>query len=548
MNTALIRHPKHILFGIICLATLLRVGLLGKIPVGLYIDEVAIGVDAVSVSQTGRDMHGNSALQAIYPSYGDYKLPVYILLSAVSVKMFGTNEFAVRFPSAVAGVGTVVAVYILAKDFFQRSKQKERIALCAAAFIAIMPWSILFSRSGFEGHVGQFFLLLSAVAAFRSHKSIWWCIITALFGAMAVYTYYSVRFVFPVVLVGVMSIQMTSLQWKALVGKFLLSIMLWMVLLIPMVRSPLYEASQRFRLSARSVLQDYDKQVGRANELRSEDQFSLASRVFHHRYLYLVKDLARNYAANMSLPFLFLTGDPNLRHGTGKVGLMLFPTLPIFLIGMYVIARRYKKEGFVLLMWYMVSLLPASVPYEIPHALRSLNALGVFGLVLGIGADACIHWCLSKKRMGYVLLVAGFCIIIVSLGMFMADYLLSYPSRSAMVWFDGNKQAASFLASKRGEGVSLAASGDEKMFLWYAFYAGISGKELQTIQSISYRKPYIGSVKFGTNALNDALRANENGYALGTSMELYDDVSESIYGASGIPVYGVKRISPKGAK
>src|SRR3972149_8796774 len=85
------------------LAVLLRFYQLGAVPVSLYWDETAMLVDARSVAATGRDMYGNSWLQAIYPSYGDYKLPVYIWLASLSVKVFGASEWALRLPSATAG-------------------------------------------------------------------------------------------------------------------------------------------------------------------------------------------------------------------------------------------------------------------------------------------------------------------------------------------------------------------------------------------------------------------------------------------------------------
>ena len=95
---------------IVGLAAFLRLYALGSIPNGLYIDEVAIGVDALSLAKTGHDMHGGHWFTTVFPSYGDYKLPVYIWLAAISVRLFGATDFAVRLPSAIAGIGTVMLV------------------------------------------------------------------------------------------------------------------------------------------------------------------------------------------------------------------------------------------------------------------------------------------------------------------------------------------------------------------------------------------------------------------------------------------------------
>ncbi len=45
-------------------------------PPSLYWDEVAIGLDAKAIANTGYDQHGNSFLAPLLSSYGDYTAPV----------------------------------------------------------------------------------------------------------------------------------------------------------------------------------------------------------------------------------------------------------------------------------------------------------------------------------------------------------------------------------------------------------------------------------------------------------------------------------------
>src|SRR5258708_8726060 len=102
---------------ILFFAAVLRFYQLGKVPVSLYWDEAAILVDVKSVIQTGRDMFGMPWYHVIFPSYGDFKLPVYIWLASVSAKVFGLGEWSLRLPSVLAGLGTVVVGGYLAKEF-----------------------------------------------------------------------------------------------------------------------------------------------------------------------------------------------------------------------------------------------------------------------------------------------------------------------------------------------------------------------------------------------------------------------------------------------
>src|SRR3990167_5905412 len=173
------------------LAIAVRIYGLGSNPISLYWDETAILVDARSVAATGRDMHGNIWLQAIFPSYGDYKLPVYIWLASVSVKLFGASELAVRLPSALAGILTMVFGGLIAWELLPQLKRLARkwLFVVVAAVIAMAPWSILFSRIGFEGHVGQLLLAMSIWCTLKAKKHWGWSMVAALLGGLATYTY-----------------------------------------------------------------------------------------------------------------------------------------------------------------------------------------------------------------------------------------------------------------------------------------------------------------------------------------------------------------------
>jgi 4-amino-4-deoxy-L-arabinose transferase-like glycosyltransferase len=168
--------------------------------------------------------------QTIFPSYGDYKLPVYIWLATVSLKLFGVSAWAYDCP-AILGVASILLSGGLVKEFlkkYQPTWQVEALSLFTGLVVAISPWSIQFSRTAFEGHSGQFFLGLSVYFWLLGRRRPLWLGLSGLIGAVAVYCYYSVRFVWPLVLIALVLAEVylarteKKLTWLELIKQGLL--------------------------------------------------------------------------------------------------------------------------------------------------------------------------------------------------------------------------------------------------------------------------------------------------------------------------------------
>src|SRR3989344_8303389 len=147
---------NKILLLIIFLSFVLRFYKLGEVPASINWDEASNGYNAYSILETGRDEYGNF-LPLYNRSFDDYKPPMYMYLNVLTVKIFGLNDFALRLPSAVLGTLIVPLMYFLVRRLLRR----ETIALFSAGLVATSPWTLHFSRVGFESNVGLFFGLLA---------------------------------------------------------------------------------------------------------------------------------------------------------------------------------------------------------------------------------------------------------------------------------------------------------------------------------------------------------------------------------------------------
>lgn len=544
---------------IVGVALFWRLWQLGSIPISLYWDEAAMLVDVKSVVQSGQDMHGRPWYQVLYPSYGDYKQPVYIWLATGVAKIWGVSEWSLRLPSALAGVVTVVVAGLIAREIaFQSERDRkkkpsahtqwwaEALQLSTMGVIALAPWSILFSRTAFEGHVGQAFLALSVWFLLKATRQWWWVLLAAGCGVLATYSYFSVRFVWPVVMLGWLSWvwwQQNRTQLKTssfftfLVPRILVAIVVFAIGLIPMVRSPLYKDSNAFRLGTDSVLKN-EEQVLTSNVYRELAGNTPLDRVIFHRWWLTLKELLINYSDHVSFSFLFITGDENLRHGTTEHGLFLFSFAVMFGIGFIHLGSRRRSLLLVLVLWWLIALLPASVPENTPHALRSLNALVPLALIMGWGLAVFIQgvWQAWEKTVQKatlpplvrawsltVLLVVYAVWVTSDVITFGFHYFKVYAIESASEWQEGYKELAETIERVRAEDHTsvIILPFDDRFYLWSMAYGPYTAVDFHSWSSDHWQFKGFGGIDFsGHGDWQSTLRSEGKVVIAGRSEEV----------------------------
>ncbi len=81
----------------------------------------------------------------------------------LSIKLFGTEPWALRIVSGIFGTLTVLGLYLLTKQLFN----KESVALLSSFFLATSFWHINFSRIGFRAIMAPAFLVWSLFLLFK---------------------------------------------------------------------------------------------------------------------------------------------------------------------------------------------------------------------------------------------------------------------------------------------------------------------------------------------------------------------------------------------
>ena len=417
-----------ILSSIILLAAFLRFYKLTSNPPGLYWDEAVFGWDAYSILKTGRDHHG-ATLPLFFESFGDWKLPVYHYLLVPSIAIFGLNEFAVRFPSALSGVLTVAFFYLLVLKL----SGNERLSQLSAFFLAISPWHIQFSRGGFESTVGLFFVVSGvyfSLSAMDDQKTVKVLAAAGLF-ILSMYSYHAYRIFTPFLVLGLVIFYFEKIK-KNLKG-LILAILISAVLALPLIN---FTFSPEGR--ARAISQSAFSSKNYENERIKFDQNSKKPLRFLSKYwqkpLYFSYQAFDNYIAHFSPVFLFFKGDQIGRHSQGDMGQIYPFELILIIVAFFFLFQANPNLRKIMIIWLILSPIPASIVTPTPHAYRTLQMAIPLAFLSATGASFLINSQLLKVK----LIIGG--IIVYSILSYWHLLNTHYPQKNAADWQDGYKQ------------------------------------------------------------------------------------------------------------
>jgi 4-amino-4-deoxy-L-arabinose transferase-like glycosyltransferase len=172
-TTAFYKKPVYlVLSAIVLLGFVLRFFDLGR--ESLWLDE------AVTYYNTNSTNIGDVWTAA----YNDRSPPLHFI-ALWGVRLLGSNEFWLRFPSACAGIITIIVIFFLAKEILN-----EKVGLISALLLAVSPFHIFYSQEARFYAFAVLFVAFSYYAFFRACKGREWYD-WALFGVACAAAFYS---------------------------------------------------------------------------------------------------------------------------------------------------------------------------------------------------------------------------------------------------------------------------------------------------------------------------------------------------------------------
>jgi len=355
------------LIAITLLAFLFRVYQVQKTPTLLW-DEAALGYNAYSILQTGKDEYGTN-LPLIFKSFGDYKPGVYIYLATPFVALFGLNNLSVRLPSIILGSLMPFLLYLLIKTINPKSK---KLALLAALLISFNPFNIHFSRGSWETNILTFQLILGSYLLIKylkedKSKNLFF---SALVFGISLFTYQAAKMITPLVILSSLIAFKDSLQLRK-IKTYLLNFTLPLFLFSLPVLYGLLFSSDSNRLKVVSLL-SYPRS-DQEKELILSESNPIDYQIFHSHPVFFSRNFLSRYFNFFTPKFLAFQGDwQNLRHSAPYIGVLLYPSLIFFVLGLFT-TSKYKKQKLFFILWLLSAPIPAALTRDSITAVRAMS-------------------------------------------------------------------------------------------------------------------------------------------------------------------------------
>jgi 4-amino-4-deoxy-L-arabinose transferase-like glycosyltransferase len=426
------RKSLIILIVIIVLGAILRFVSLSGNPPSLNWDEVSHGYNAYSILKTGMDQWGEKFPIFNFRAYGDYPTTLNLYLTVPFLAIFGLTEFALRFPHALIGTLTIISVYFLAFGI----TKKQNLGLLAAFLVSIGPWYVFTSRFVLQSNLSVF-LLITAAALFVNRERCKCLLPLSIFSLfLTLFSYHTTRIFSPLLLLGSIFIFKAEIKNKLTYVFTVIFIILSAYILI-----------NPNAVARGNVLFIVDQgAVNKIIESRNTSKLpNIFKRLLYNRPVYFAEAFAKNYISYFSPKFLFLNGGTQYQFSVPNFGLIYPISLQFFYIGMILLfIKSFKDKNYrFLLLWLVLSPIPASITNESLTVLRATTMLPVPEILIALG----LYFVLEKLPKNYRLigLIIYIIVLIFSVERYLYNYFTSYRNNYSWSWQYGYKEVVSYV-------------------------------------------------------------------------------------------------------
>jgi 4-amino-4-deoxy-L-arabinose transferase-like glycosyltransferase len=362
------RWEWPIVIGLLLIAFFFRVWQLNDVPPGLHHDEVIIG-------QVAKDILRGHFGVYFTPGYGHEPLYHYVVAGMFGV--LGANAFVLRLTSAFIAMLGLAVSYVFVRRIFSPA-----VAIGALAWLSISLWPVFFARVGLRGIALPLLTTLTAYFLWRAlfgrkaaESSSF--ILPGLLLGFTLYTYQASR-VFPFIFG--LFLLFTFFQRRHTIGHTPYAIRSILVFFLSalIVAAPLILYLTVVNPSAEARVAELS---GPLNQLRAGDPREVITSTLNTLGMFTYRGDA--------VPIYNLSGRPVFPEIVGEA---------LFVIGLLTCLWRWKRPAYMLmLLWFLISLIPAMVTPFSPNFVRTIAAWPTPFVFAGIAMWEAVQWVMNRQ-------------------------------------------------------------------------------------------------------------------------------------------------------
>lgn len=458
------KNSKLLLIIIFIVSFFIRFYKVGEYPPLLW-DEAAIGYNAYSIIETGKDEYGKT-LPIIFKSFGDYKPGFYIYLAIPFIKLFGLTATATRLPSVLIGSLLPILIYFLIKEINQKA---HKTAIIAAILTVFNPYSIHFSRGAWETNILTFELVLASYFFFKyiNKKINKYLFFSAFTFGLTLFTYQAGKMISLFLIIILFLINLSIVNKKNIKVLFLNFVLPLFIFSIPIIYG-LFFSSNANRLKVVSLF-SYPRSEEESNVIKNESN-QLDYDLFHNHIVFFGRNFLLRYFNHFSPKFLAFEGDwQSPRHSAPYIGVILYPSLLFLVIGIFFALSRPKidKITWFFFFWLIVAPIPAALTRDTIQAVRSMS----FSIPLIYFTSMGIYITINKYKniFIYSLIIGAY---LVSFIYYTDLYLNHMIKKSPDDFLYGYQQSMEYLIKNQNKYNQIVMSDFYgQAYIYYLFYS-----------------------------------------------------------------------------
>jgi len=424
---------KIFVFGIIIiLGAFLRLFVLDKVPPSLNWDEVSHGYNAYSIITTGKDEWGARFPLTAFRAFGDYKLPLYIYLTA-PLTIFGLSEWTVRLVSAISGIGAVIFIFFVVQKLFNNFA----LSALSTLLLAVSPWGIMLSRAAFEANLSLFLVIFATWLFLLGLEKEKLLPVVAIFYGFSLYSYNSAKIFVPLLIITFVLLYRKEIFAKIKFSS--LALIIFLLMFLPhLILLPSQEGQARFYWS--TILDS--GAIAQINKARSASNLlQPLPRFVHNKGTYFLSHFFSNWLSHYSPHFLFFQGGSHYQYSIPGKG-VVYPVLaPFLVIGFLLMLFKKQKSAIFTLFWFLIAPVSAAITRDSPNVLRSIFLLPPLVVISAFGVVGLGRFLQRLRKLYYFsFLITFICLLVIYTGYFLFDYFGKYKIEYSFAWQYGYKE------------------------------------------------------------------------------------------------------------